>query len=318
MTVILTSGEPAGIGPDIILKAALSPLDAVVTGDFEMFRTRAALLNLPIECVEYGGEPLKVRAGTLHILHEPLKVPAVPGQLNPENSAYVIKQLDRAIDGCVNKRFSAMVTAPVHKAVINQAGITFTGHTEYLAKATQTEKVVMMLTCPAMRVALVTTHIPLAKVASQITVNTVQHTITQVLRALKKGYGIHAPKVMVAGLNPHAGESGYLGREEIDVIEPALDLFSKEQVLGPVSADTMFSQANCLAVDAFIAMYHDQGLAPLKYAAFGQAANVTLGLPITRTSVDHGTALPLAGTGSASESSLLYAIAEAQKLGAVN
>ncbi len=216
--------------------------------------------------------------------------------------------------GCLNGYYSAMVTAPVAKSVICDAGHFFSGHTEYIANLTQTKQVVMMLACEQMRVALVTTHLPLKDVSEAITPHRLEQTILTVRASLQNQFGILSPKIMVAGLNPHAGEGGYLGREEIDVIAPVLSQFNPLDVIGPMAADTMFSQENCREVDAFITMYHDQGLSVLKYAGFGKAANISLGLPIIRTSVDHGTAFSLAGTLNACDRSFRHAIKQARMI----
>jgi len=240
------------------------------------------------------------------------------GQDNPDNAEYVLAQLDAAVAGCLTHNYSAMVTAPINKAMVCQAGYEFSGHTDYIAELTQTKNVVMMLACEKMRVALVTTHLPLADVPAAITPLKVEQTIITVKAALQNQFGLASPRLMVAGLNPHAGEGGYMGTEEIDVITPVLARFDSRQVIGPVAADTMFSVENCQTVDAFIAMYHDQGLAVLKYAGFGNAANISLGLPIIRTSVDHGTAYNIAGTGKASTGSLRYALSQAVYMAGVD
>lgn len=315
VAIVITSGEPAGIGPDIIIKAAsIQPLTAVVLGDIDFFSKRVALLGVDVRIVPYNGEILLPEIGVVYMLHIPLKQAAVPGTPHPANAEYILAQLDAAVQGCVKGYYSAMVTAPVAKSVICEAGHFFAGHTEYIAELTQTKQVVMMLACQKMRVALVTTHLPLKDVSKAITPHRLEQTILTVQASLQNHFGITSPKIMVAGLNPHAGENGYLGREEIDVIQPVLSQFSSGAVIGPMAADTMFSQENCKEIDAFIAMYHDQGLSVLKYAGFGQAANISLGLPIIRTSVDHGTAFSLAGTLKANEASLCYALKQAEMM----
>lgn len=296
--IALTAGEPAGIGPDLcaMLAQNLPEADITVIADRDLIATRAAHLGLPID--------------KLKIEHIPLTAPAEPGVLNPANGRYVLNTLERAARGCLNGEFDAMVTAPVHKGVINDAGITFTGHTEFLQALTNSPQVVMMLVGGGMRVALATTHLPLREIPDAITQDLLESVIRILHHDLVHRFGIATPTIRVAGLNPHAGEGGHLGREEIDVIEPVLNKLRNEGIhlLGPLPADTMFSQKNLPTTDAFLAMYHDQGLAVLKHASFGEGVNVTLGMPIIRTSVDHGTALDLAGTGKADVGSLVAAI----------
>jgi 4-hydroxythreonine-4-phosphate dehydrogenase len=296
--VAITSGEPAGIGPDLCAQLSQHVFDADITiiGDVKLIRQRSDSLGLKIP--------------TPNIRSIPLPVPCKAGQLDRNNSAYVLETLRFAVTGCVEGRFDAMVTAPVHKGIINDAGFVFSGHTEFLAELTHTPQVVMMLVGGGMRVALATTHIPLTQVSASITRTSLASTIQILHRDLVEKFAITNPRIMVAGLNPHAGEGGYLGREEIEVISPVLDQLRQEgmRLIGPLPADTMFSQKNLRETDAFLAMYHDQGLSVLKHASFGEGVNVTLGLPIIRTSVDHGTALDLAGTGKADISSMLAAI----------
>lgn len=302
--IALTAGEPAGIGPDlcVLLAQRLPAADITVIADRDLLQSRAQQLGLPI-------------AG-LRVEHVPLAVAAQPGALNPANSAYVLETLRRAAQGCLQGEFDAMVTAPVHKGVINDAGIPFTGHTEFLAELTRTPQVVMMLAGGGMRVALATTHLPLREVADAITQDGLESVIRILHRDLVKRFGIARPRIFVTGLNPHAGEGGHLGREEIDVIIPVLDRLRAAgmELHGPLPADTMFSPKNLQAADAFLAMYHDQGLAVLKFASFGEGVNITLGMPIIRTSVDHGTALDLAGTGKADAGSLYAAIELASEI----
>lgn len=309
--VIVSSGEPAGIGPDICLALAKSSLPAVIMADKDMLAERANMLNLDIKLRDYNpAEPFQPQQNSLTVYPVSCPYPVVAGKLDPGNSQYVTTMLATAAEACLRKEFSALATAPVHKAVINEAGIPFTGHTEFLAHHCRTETVVMMLACESMKVALVTTHLPLSAVPQAITSKLVIDVIRQLNRTLKDDFGRTCPKIYVSGLNPHAGEGGYLGREEIDTIIPALEHLRREgiDVLGPFPADTMFIPAHLKQADAFVAMYHDQGLPVLKYAGFGQAVNITLGLPIIRTSVDHGTALELAGTGRAEADSLLAAV----------
>ena len=299
--IAVTSGEPAGIGPELCLALASRKFSAhlVILGDRDLFSARARQIGLAA-----------IDAERLEILHVPLRVPSVVGRLDPENAGYVIDILDRAIAGCGSGEFSAMVTAPVHKGVINDAGIPFTGHTEYLAEKTATPRVVMMLVGAGLRVALATTHLALKDVPAAITRNELETTIRILHADLYSKFGIATPRILVAGLNPHAGESGHMGREEIDVITPVLDKLRNEgmHLVGPLPADTLFTRNVLAGSDAQLAMYHDQGLAVLKYAAFEDGINVTLGLPIVRTSVDHGTALDLAGTGRADPRSLFAAV----------
>ena len=296
--IAVTSGEPTGIGPDICLRLAERswPVRLVVLGDRQLFAERAAMLGLDAKAIE--------------IRHVPLQKPALAGRLDPANARYVLDVLDAALAGCVSGEYAAMVTAPVQKSVINDAGIAFTGHTEYLAEHTATPRVVMMLAGAGLRVALATTHLALKDIPAAITRSDLEITI-RILHADMQGkFGIARPRILVAGLNPHAGEGGHMGREEIEVIGPVLDKLRAEgmDLIGPLPADTLFTRNVLAGSDAQLAMYHDQGLAVLKYAAFDEGINVTLGLPIIRTSVDHGTALDLAGTGRASPTSLFAAI----------
>jgi 4-hydroxythreonine-4-phosphate dehydrogenase len=299
MTVIaVTSGEPAGIGPDICLALAgkAFPARLVVLGDRGLLADRAAALGMRID--------------GLDIRHVPLRAPCVAGRLDVANARYVLDLLDVALAGCQSGEFAAMVTAPVHKGVINDAGIAFTGHTEYLAEKTGTPRVVMLLAGAGLRVALATTHLPLKDVAAAITPAELETTIRILHADLQAKFGFARPRILVAGLNPHAGEGGHMGREEIEVIEPVLDRLRAEgmDLVGPLPADTLFTKNVLAGSHAQLAMYHDQGLAVLKYAAFDEGINVTLGLPIIRTSVDHGTALDLAGSGRASPTSLFAAV----------
>ncbi|WP_301101794.1 4-hydroxythreonine-4-phosphate dehydrogenase PdxA [Propionivibrio sp.] len=316
-TIAVTSGEPAGIGPEICLRLferALGTLPAhlLVLADRELMAERAQVVNFHGQLRDWT-PGLPAAPGTLDILHSPLVITSHPGQLDPANSPYVLHLLDRAIEGCRSGAFAAMVTAPVHKGVINDAGVGFTGHTEYLAEKTATPRVVMMLVGGGLRVALATTHLPLKDVSAAVTQESLEQTLRILHADLGRKYGISSPRILVAGLNPHAGEGGYLGREEIEVITPVLDRLRAEgmALIGPLPADTMFTPPLLAQGDCVLAMYHDQGLTALKYASFGNGINVTLGLPIIRTSVDHGTALELAGTGRADPGSLFVAVDQA-------
>lgn len=319
-TIAITTGEPAGIGPDITLMAAQQPWDAqlVAIGDAELLRQRAKLLQLDVSIEDYqpGQAATRHRPNHLAVLHTPLAEPVTPGKLNSNNARYVLNTLDIAIAGCLDGSFSAMCTAPVQKSVINDAGIPFSGHTEYLAEKTDTEHVVMMLATESLRVALATTHLPLSAVPAAITQESLSRTLHILHSDLTSKFGIAKPCIAVLGLNPHAGEGGHLGREEIEVIEPLLQQLREQglNLIGPLPADTAFNPSMLEQADAFLAMYHDQGLPVLKYAGFGEAINITLGLPIVRTSVDHGTALDLAGGGKASATSIRQAILIAQTL----
>lgn len=318
--IALTAGEPAGIGPDLCVLLAQQALSVpwVAIVDKFLLTERARLLGLPLALADYPSIPEDApsKAGVLTVIHEPLEQPAQPGRLDPANSPYVLRTLERAIRGCLNGEFSALVTAPVHKGVINDAGIAFTGHTEFLAEKTATPRVVMMLAGGGMRVALATTHLALKEVAAAITPESLEQTLRIVERDLRRRFGIPRPRILVAGLNPHAGESGHLGREEIEIIIPVLEKLKSEgfDLRGPLPADTLFHPARLKDADCVLAMYHDQGLPVLKYASFGAGVNITLGLPIIRTSVDHGTALELAGTGKIDCGSLLAAIETARQL----
>jgi len=322
--LILTCGEPAGIGPDLCIDIAgrAWPCELVVAGDTEVLQARAQQLQKTLTISPYaaGMAPALHRAGTLRVLQVPVAAKVRPGQLDRANARHVLQLLDRAIDGCISGEFAAMVTAPVQKSVINDAGIKFSGHTEYLAERTGGAHPVMMLANGALRVALATTHLPLKDVSAAITGELLQRVLRVVDRDLRTRFAIPAPRIVVCGLNPHAGESGHLGREEIEVIVPALDALRSAglQLIGPAPADTAFTPQMLQQADAVLAMFHDQGLPVIKYAGFETAVNVTLGLPIIRTSVDHGTALALAGTGTAQSSSLASAIDMALKLAAAS
>lgn len=315
----VTTGEPAGVGPDLALRLTEAGVGArcVLIGDKTLLAARARQLGLSLALRDYAPDTPAPAQG-LEVCHVPLAVPAAPGRLDPANAGYVLATLDRAIDGCLSGEFAAMVTAPVHKGVINDGGVAFSGHTEYLAERTHTPKVVMMLAGGGMRVALATTHLPLRDVADAITADSLEQVIRILHGDLRAKFGIAAPRVLVAGLNPHAGESGHLGREEIEVIEPLLARLRGEgmDLIGPLPADTLFNPDKLRRCDAVLAMYHDQGLPVLKHASFGAGINITLGLPIVRTSVDHGTALDLAGSGQAHPGSLFEAVQLAAQLAA--
>ena len=305
----ITAGEPAGIGPDLCLQLAGHAYPLVVIADKDVLQQRAVQLGFDISLHDYSTTTPHV-AGKLSVLQVPVMQPVIAGKLDPKNAAYVLKTLDRALQGCVSGEFAGMVTAPVHKGIINDAGIPFTGHTEYLAEQTHTPLVVMMLAGGGMRVALATTHLPLREVADAITQPLLEDILRILNRDLQRRFGIAQPRILVAGLNPHAGEGGHLGREEIEVMIPVLNKLRAEgfNVSQPLPADTLFAVHRLRECDAVLAMYHDQGLPVLKHASFGEGVNITLGLPIIRTSVDHGTALELAGTGKANVGSLLEAI----------
>lgn len=311
--IALTAGEPAGIGPDlcVLLARQAFPARVVVLADKTLLAARARLLKLPLAIVDYA--PLADQPappGALEVMHVPLAAAVQPGALDVANSRYVLDTLRRAAQGCLSGSFDALVTAPVHKGIINDAGIPFTGHTEFLAELTATPRVVMMLVGGGMRVALATTHLPLKEVPAAISRDSLSEVIRILQRDLVSRFSLPRPRILVAGLNPHAGEGGHLGREEIEVITPALDVLRAEglDLRGPLPADTLFTPRMLAECDCVLTMYHDQGLPVLKHASFGGGVNVTLGLPIIRTSVDHGTALDLAGSGKADPGSLLAAL----------
>ena len=311
--IALSSGEPSGIGPDLCIQLAQSQqqCEIVVLGDPDLLEARARQLGLPVSIDLF--DPAQTAhpslAGQMTVLPVQLQQPVQAGLLNPENSAYVLNLIRLATEKTLHHVFDAIVTAPVHKGVINDAGISFSGHTEYIADIAGGHPV-MMLSTPGLRVALATTHIPLAEVSAAITADTLNRVIKTLDADLRHFFNINTPEILVCGLNPHAGENGYLGHEEIETIEPALNYLRTQHIhlTGPLPADTAFTPDNLNQADVILAMYHDQGLPVLKHMGFGQAVNITLGLPVIRTSVDHGTALELAGTGKASVSSLQYAI----------
>ncbi|UUE09414.1 4-hydroxythreonine-4-phosphate dehydrogenase PdxA [Dickeya zeae] len=303
--VVITPGEPAGIGPDVVVALAQQswPVELVVCADAELLLSRAQALKLPLTLREYqphlAAQPQA--AGTLTLLPVATDATVVPGQLNVLNSRYVLDTLARACDGCLTGDFAALITGPVHKGIINESGIAFSGHTEFFAERSHCSRVVMMLATEELRVALATTHLPLKAVSDAITRDSLHEVITILHQDLQRKFGLTQPVIYVCGLNPHAGEGGHMGREELDVIIPALDELRQSgiQLVGPLPADTLFQPKYLEHADAVLAMYHDQGLPVLKYQGFGRAVNITLGLPFIRTSVDHGTALELAGRGQA-------------------
>ena len=319
--LVVTTGEPAGVGPDLALAAAMVdwPAELVFAGDPGLLSARAAALGLKLAISTWRDEtpPAPHRAGTLPVLPLALAREAVAGRPDPANARYVLGLLDAAVARCRAGRFDAMVTAPVQKSSINDAGIPFRGHTEYLAGSGGGVHAVMLLVAGRLRVALATTHLPLAEVPRAVTRESLERTVRVLDRGLSEDFGLAEPRILVCGLNPHAGEGGHLGREEIDVIAPAVAALAAEglAVTGPVPADTAFTPAALERADAVLAMFHDQGLPVIKHAGFGNAVNVTLGLPFRRVSVDHGTALDLAGTGRADPGSLFEAIRLAGRLG---
>jgi 4-hydroxythreonine-4-phosphate dehydrogenase len=314
----LTLGEPAGIGPEIVAALAATNVaaDLIAVGDSELLRRAAASRKIALQLQPDDGQWIAQRTpGSMRCLHVPLSVPCTPGKLDKRNAPYVIATLTRAADGCLEGEFDAIVTAPVHKGIINDAGITFSGHTEFFAERANSN-VAMLLAAPGLRVALATTHLPLADVAPAISAARLVRILRILYNDLRHRFGIPVPNIAVLGLNPHAGEGGHLGREEVDIIAPTLDALRAEglRLEGPLSADTAFLPAKRAEVDAYLAMYHDQGLPVLKALGFGSAVNITLGLPFVRTSVDHGTALELAGTGRADPASLFAAAEMAAQL----
>lgn len=312
LPLYVTSGEPAGIGPDICLSLAdrVDERPIVVLADIQMLQARADILQKTVELIEYKGQVESSQQGQLYVEHVPLNADVVLGELNPQNSAYVLEQLRRSADYAIQAKSVGVATAPVQKSVINDAGIHFSGHTEYYQEFAGVERVVMMLATKTLRVALATTHLPLREVADAITATRLQQVIDILLHDLKTKFQIEQPRILVCGLNPHAGEGGYLGHEEIEVINPILEQYRTrgEQLSLCLPADTLFTPEHLQHADAVLAMYHDQGLPVLKSQGFGEAINITLGLPFIRTSVDHGTALSLAGTGQAKSSSLHVAV----------
>lgn len=332
LRIALTPGEPAGIGPDLAVQLSqlAQPCEIVAFADPQLLQQRASALGLPITIrkVNWSQPPKPSRAGELVVSPVTLRAPSSAGQLNSANGGYVLETLDAAIKACQDRATAALVTGPIQKSAINdylqehssnpKSAPYFSGHTEYLADSTNTEKVVMMLATEGLRVALATTHLPLKDVPAAITTDELRLVIRALQRSLQQQFGIAEPRILVCGLNPHAGEGGHMGREEIETIEPTLSMLRQEGInlIGPLPADTLFTPKYLDNADAVLAMYHDQGLPVLKYKGFGCAVNITLGLPIIRTSVDHGTALDLAGTGNANlgslETAMDYALSMAQ------
>jgi len=315
--IIVTAGEPAGIGPDLVLALSQNdwPHQIVVCADKQLLKERAAQLGIEVELIDYQSDtPAKAQQkGVLVVEHIDVASAVTAGELNEANGHYVLKTLERAALGCMNGEFDAIVTGPVHKGVINRAGVAFSGHTEFFAEKSNTPLVVMMLATKGLRVALVTTHIPLAYVSKAVTAERLESIIDILHTDLKTKFAIREPKIYVCGLNPHAGEDGCLGTEEIDTITPTLDKIRQEGInlVGPLPADTIFNDKYLQDADAVLGMYHDQVLPVLKYKGFGRSVNITLGLPFIRTSVDHGTALDLAGTGLADTGSFQTALTHA-------
>ena len=312
LPLYITSGEPAGIGPDICLSLAerIDERPIVVLADINMLRDRAKILNKNIEIIEYQQQAQSSAQGQLYVEHVSLNEDVVLGELNPQNSAYVLEQLRRSADYAMQGQSVGVATAPVQKSVINDAGIHFSGHTEYYQEFAGVDRVVMMLATKTLRVALATTHLALRDVPDAITKQRLHQVIDILIHDLKTKFKITEPRILVCGLNPHAGEDGYLGREEIEIINPVLESYREKGIQMSLSlpADTLFTPENLQHADAVLAMYHDQGLPVLKSQGFGEAVNITLGLPFIRTSVDHGTALSLAGTGKAKASSIHVAV----------
>ncbi len=312
--LIITPGEPAGIGPDITIKIAQCPWAAelIVICDPDLLELRAKMLKLPLKLIPFDTHKPREfhQPGTLKIKPVKLKTSCIAGKLNQDNAPYVLQCLEMAASDCMKQEADALVTGPIHKGIMNDAKIAFTGHTEFLAKYTQSREAVMLFVTPKTKVALATTHLPLAKVATAITSEKLQSTLRILHNELQKKFGLKNPTILVCGLNPHAGEQGHLGHEEIEIITPALNTLRQEKinVIGPLPADTIFTPKELNKADAVLAMYHDQALPVVKYMGFGNAVNVTLGLPIIRTSVDHGTALDVAGTQNADAGSLKAAI----------
>ena len=312
LPLYVTSGEPAGIGPDICLSLAdrVDERPIVVLADIHMLEQRVQILKLSVELIEYQGQESSSGIGQLFVEHVPVQQDVVLGELNLNNAAYVLEQLRRSADYAMSGKSVGVATAPVQKSVINEAGISFSGHTEYYQEFAGVPRVVMMLATKTLRVALATTHLPLRAVADAITPERLHQVIDILIHDLKSKFKIEQPNILVCGLNPHAGEGGYLGMEEIEVINPVLESYRAQGINMSLSlpADTLFTPENLKDADAVLAMYHDQGLPVLKSQGFGEAINITLGLPFIRTSVDHGTALSLAGTGLAKSSSLHVAV----------
>ena len=319
LPLVITPGEPAGIGPDLVLRLAQKDHahPFVVIASRELLAARAQQLGIDISLYDYDEtQVIRPQRGALCVWHVDLAAPVDAGTLNPANADYVLQSLRLATQACLDRQFAALVTGPVHKGVINHAGFPFSGHTEYLAELSGIDLPVMMLLTEGLRVALATTHLPLRKVCEAITPGLIENCLRILHDDLQNKFGFARPRISVCGLNPHAGEDGHLGREEIDIIIPVLQQLRAQgmQLTGPLPADTAFTRDKMQQTDAYLAMYHDQGLAVLKHIGFGKAVNLTLGLPFIRTSVDHGTALELAGTGRIDDSSLHAAIAAALQM----
>ena len=327
--IAITSGEPAGIGPDLCLQLtklqsqlALNRVQLIILADPKVLQDRAKDLNIKVNIIKYNPNNSVTNYAKDSLLVMPIKAKAAvtAGKLHEANSSYVLAIIKSAVSGCMHSTFDAMVTAPIHKEIINQAGILFSGHTEFLAQLTNSSNVAMMFTSSITKMALATTHLPLFKVARAITRQHLENTLQTLHQGLQQNYNIANPKIAVCGLNPHAGEGGYLGNEEQNIIIPTINKLTKKgiKLYGPLAADTAFNNYWFRKADLIVAMYHDQGLAPFKAICFGDSVNVTIGLPIIRTSVDHGTALDLAGTGNINTSSFVAAINEAIKLVKIN
>ncbi len=326
--IIIVGGEPAGIGPDILLQAAATalPHGIVAIGDRAVLESRAELLGLAVEVTDYSdhsdtgadSQLARHRPGILPLLHQPCKNKVAVGAPHARTAEYVVNCIETAADLCLAKQFDAMTTCPVNKAVLNQAGLAFRGHTEWIAARCQAPTPVMMLANRSLRVCLLSNHVPLTEVAAQVTAPRLRQIIPVILHGLRDLFHINNPRLGVCGLNPHAGEGGYLGTEEVEIIAPTVAALRAQgvNVVGPMPADTAFTRQNSAAFDALLAMYHDQGLPVIKHAGFGETVNITLGLPIIRTSVDHGTAAELAGTRQADPASLIAAIKLAGELAA--
>ena len=315
--IAITPGEPAGIGPDLVVQAAQRErqMPWLVIADKNMLAARAQLLQLPLTLDDNLQSP-SLLPGHLTVLHTPLANNVIPGRLDTANVAGVMAALDTAIAGCMRGDYSALLTGPMQKSVVNDAGIAFSGHTEYLAEKSGVDDVVMLLMTDAMRVALATTHLPLAQVSNTLTQPLLERRLLILNNALRQQFAVAQPRILVAGLNPHAGEGGHLGREELEVLQPVCERLRRQglDLVGPLPADTLFTPKYLQHADAVMSMFHDQGLPVLKYSGFGQAVNVTLGLPFIRTSVDHGTALDIAGSGDADLGSFLAALTVASEL----
>mgnify|MGYP006089002811 FL=1 len=321
LNLALTPGEPSGVGPDLLIQLAQEKQQQqiIAFADPDMLAERATMLGLPLNLVEVQDDFVSSTPSELAVVAVKVAMPVEPGVLNQANAPYVLNCLDAAIASCQEGLCQAMVTGPVQKSIINDAGIKFSGHTEYLAEKTKSDTVVMMLATEELRVALATTHVPLRDVPDAISVELLMPIIDVLYQDLQNKFGIKQPTILVSGLNPHAGEGGHLGHEEINVIAPVIRHYREagRNIVGPLPADTLFTQKHLMSADAVLVMYHDQGLPVLKYQGFGRAANITLGLPIIRTSVDHGTALDIAGTGCADIGSLHAAIKVAVQMASV-